>query len=362
MEPGGTLEIDVRIDGEDLADGQYFGSITLDPASSANEIFIPVAFIKTQGDVTLSNTCDPTSIGTGEVTGCSVTAVNLSASAANVDLDVTSPDDPDLAIQNVSAPGVPAGTGFTFSGTLSGSVAPTIAAINAGGSPAGYLPLADFGVTPLPGTGDETITNLNVPDFEYGSETYGTVGMVSDGYAVIGGGDSGDVNFIAQALPDTARPNNVIAPFWTDLNPASGGSLSAATLTDGVNTWIVLEWTSVRLFSSADTVSFQIWLQIGGTESVTFAYGADAPSFGDPGAGLTVGAENRDGTSGVEISAAALPNSDWTVVTTPPAAGGSVTIDYDALGNAVGDHPLVAKLASDITAGTTVEKVVITVT
>ena len=44
VDPGGTLEIEVRIDGGDLAEGQYFGGITLDPASTAHEIFLPVAF------------------------------------------------------------------------------------------------------------------------------------------------------------------------------------------------------------------------------------------------------------------------------------------------------------------------------
>jgi subtilisin family serine protease len=43
---GGTLEIDVAIIGERLAEGQYFGSITLHPASGANEIYIPVAFAR----------------------------------------------------------------------------------------------------------------------------------------------------------------------------------------------------------------------------------------------------------------------------------------------------------------------------
>ena len=44
VDPGGTLEIEVRIDGGDLAEGQYFGGITLDPASTAHQIFLPVAF------------------------------------------------------------------------------------------------------------------------------------------------------------------------------------------------------------------------------------------------------------------------------------------------------------------------------
>jgi len=45
--PGATLEIDIEIVAEALADGQYFGSITLHPMSGANEITIPVAFTKT---------------------------------------------------------------------------------------------------------------------------------------------------------------------------------------------------------------------------------------------------------------------------------------------------------------------------
>ena len=51
VEPGGTLEIDVRIDGGDLAEGQYFGGITLDPASTAHEIFLPVAFTTASGSM-----------------------------------------------------------------------------------------------------------------------------------------------------------------------------------------------------------------------------------------------------------------------------------------------------------------------
>ena len=358
---GGTLRLDVTISGEDLPDGQYFGSITLTPASIANPIFIPVAFIKTQGDVTLIHSCDPTSIATGASAACQVAVQNFSPSAANVDLTVSSPDDPALSIQNVSSDGTPGGTGFSFSGSLAGAVAPTIDSIDPGGSPAGYLPLADFGITPIAGTGDETITNFSVPSFQFGSETYDAVGLVSDGYAVIGGGDSSDVTFNPQDLPDPSRPNNLVAPFWTDLNPAFGGEMRIGALTDGVSTWIVMEWSEVSFYSTADTVSFQIWVQTGATESVTFAYGADAPSFGDPGSALEIGAENRDGSSAAEIGSAGLPNTDWTVVTSPPAAGGGVFITYDAVGNTAGSHPLVARMTSDATTGTTIEKVLITV-
>jgi hypothetical protein len=126
-----------------------------------------------------------------------------------------------------------------------------------------------------------------------------------------------------------------------------------------------MEWSEVSLYSTPDTVSFQIWIQTGATESVTFAYGADVPTSGDPGAGgvgLQIGAENRDGSSAAELTPVPAAGSDWTVVTSPPAPGGGVTITYDAVGHAAGSHPLVARMTSDATTGTTVEKVVITVT
>lgn len=60
--PGGTLEANVEIDGGGLPDGQYFGSITLTPASTANRVFLPVAFVKTSGELTglvASRACRP---------------------------------------------------------------------------------------------------------------------------------------------------------------------------------------------------------------------------------------------------------------------------------------------------------------
>ncbi|OUC07705.1 hypothetical protein RY27_13305, partial [Litorilinea aerophila] len=66
---------------------------------------------------------------------------------------------------------------------------------------------------------DESIANFNVPGFFYGGETYSRVGIVSNGYVVVGGGAADDVQHINSDFPDPAVPNNVLAPFWTDLNP-----------------------------------------------------------------------------------------------------------------------------------------------
>jgi hypothetical protein len=139
---------------------------------------------------------------------------------------------------------------------------------------------------------------------------------------VIGGGTSADIVFQPQTFPNAARPNNVVAPFWSDLNPAAAGAVRIGTLTDGVSTWIVVDWAGVRNFSNPTTHSFEIWLKTGAapaSEEVTMAYGTIGA--GDPGSGVKSGAENRDGTSGANFTPSS--NSDFTVNTSPPAAGGT---------------------------------------
>ncbi len=170
-----------------------------------------------------------------------------------------------------------------------------------GASPAGgYLPLSLFGIPPVAGVGDDTITNFNTPTFLYTGQVWNSIGFASNGYAVIGGGSAPDITINNQNFPNPARPNNVLAPFWTDLNPAAGGAMRIGTLTDGSDTWIVLDWEAVKEFSTVKTDSFQIWIGINSdanpVEDISYAYG---PIQGNGDGGfLTVGAENRFGTVG----------------------------------------------------------------
>jgi len=345
--PGATQTFRVTIDGTNATDGWYFGQILLDVRGAGTDAVIPVAFNKTQGEVSLDHFCDPTELGVGETADCSVTATNLSAAPADVSLDVkTTAKANKLQITNVSAPGRRQGNGFRWSGTLTPALAPSIDSITPGGSPAGYLPLSGFGITPIAGMGDETIVNFNVPAFLYGSEVYTSIAVDSNGYVVVGGGTGEDNDCCSpQTFPDPTRPNNVLAPYWTDLNPATGGAVRAGTLTDGVTTWFIVDWEAVDTFGQpASASSFQIWIQLGATEGAWFTYGALSAPSSD---GLTVGAENRDGTSGVNLGAA--PTAvDYTITTSPPAPGGSVTITYDALAKAAGTYDIVANMTTNL--------------
>ncbi|MFL6529621.1 MAG: VPDSG-CTERM sorting domain-containing protein [Chthoniobacterales bacterium] len=188
----------------------------------------------------------------------------------------------------------------TLVASLSSVSAQTIT-IAPGMSPAGgYLALSGFGVPAVGGVTDNGIFSFSTPSYLYAGQTWSSLGFASNGFLVVGSGFTGaDGAALNQSFPNPVAPNNVLAPFWTNLDPSAGGSLRIATLTDGSNTWIVCDWGAVRNFGSATTNSFEVWIGITGDanpgEDITFVYGA----LGGSTAGLlTVGAEDITGTIG----------------------------------------------------------------
>jgi hypothetical protein len=302
------------------------------------------------------------SIPTSGASHCSATVTNFGSVAANVNVDVSSLDK-GLAYSNVSAPATSTGKTVHWNGTLSPAVPPQITSITPTVGPAGgYLPLSLFaGITPVTGVGDDTISNFTVPTFYYGGEPYTSIGVVSNGYVVIGGGTSADVQFNPQHFPNAGRPNNVVAPFWNDMDPPSGGTIRVGTLTGGGRAWLVIDWESVKNFSNATTHTGEIWVQLASgaagtgpaSEEFTISYALANSTHGDPGSGINFGAENRTGTSGANIAPAPADNTEWAVNTLPPAAGGTVSFTFDASAKKAGTYRSVAEMTSDVTPGTT---------
>ena len=59
LAPGARIRLRIRISAPTLAVGQYFGQINLDNQGRGRDLHLPVAFNRTQGDVTLTQTCEP---------------------------------------------------------------------------------------------------------------------------------------------------------------------------------------------------------------------------------------------------------------------------------------------------------------
>jgi hypothetical protein len=206
------------------------------------------------------------------------------------------------------------------------------------------------------GVGDETITNFNIPAFQFAGVTNTRVGFVSNGYLVVGGGTAADVQFINQFLPDPNRPNNVLAPFWTDLNPAFGGAMRVGILTDGVSRWVVFDWEGVANYSSRAPNSFQVWIGINGVEDISFAYGT--VTNGDLGF-LTVGAENSFGNRGQNfyvdgIGTPVGPAVQVRVSSVAAAPGETHTVTFKAKAVKWGSYTNCANLTSDAFQGVNV--------
>ncbi len=336
--------------------GQYFGEIRF-TAKGQTPVHLPVAFKNQQGAVSLTSTCEPSSIAVGDTTSCTVTAENKANGPATVQMSSTV--SPLLEITG--------GTGATVDAThTTASAGPTVLAAPKDAVPAigpsdtpgeaspGFLDLAAFGVTPVD-IGDEDAKNYTVPAFTFGGRSYSSVGVVSDGYIVIGGvHGSSDISYLPQHLPDAAAPNGVLAPFWTDLDGTGDPGVRVAALGGGGMTWLVVQW-NVHVFgdlSDSGRRAMQVWIGVNGVEDISYGYEA-ATTVGAGGSpdGLTVGAENLSGTAGAQIGG--TPQGSYAITTTPGQPGGSLSYTLDVKAHRAGARSLTSSMTADVVPGTT---------
>jgi subtilisin family serine protease len=355
--PGKSAKLSVIITAPDLPDGQYFGQIDLKQVGGSRALHLPVAFFRQEGAVPVDQTCAPSTIArnTGEST-CSVTVQNNTLEATEV--TALSTLDARLRLNSV--------TGATRIGTQIATAKTTLAArqpdrptIAPGAGPGGYIPLDAFGIPPTP-IGDEQALNFTVPAFTIAGRSYTRIGVTSNGYSVAGGANgSDDISFLPQTLPDPARPNGVLASYWTDLDGTGAPGVFAATLSSGSQTWLVLEWR-VNAVGTTDTKVFQQWIGLNGVEDISYAYDqSNLPGDAAAGAGLTVGAENADGTAGDQISGP--PTEDLVVTSTPGAPGGALTYTMKVKGVSPGVGNVTTTTSTPQVKGITVEVDKITV-
>jgi subtilisin family serine protease len=348
--PGRSARLAIVISARDAAPGQYFGRIDLDQLGGSRDPHLPVAFFKQQGVVTLDQSCAPTTIplGSGRST-CTVTVQNNALQQAGVVAE--SHLDSNLRLTAVNGATQLGPRDVTATATLAARQpdAPTIAP---GPTPAGYIPLDAFGVAPIP-IGDEQALNFTVPAFVFAGQTYNRLGVTSNGYSVAGGAAGADIAFNPQTLPDPAPPNGVLAPFWTDLDGAGAPGVFAATLTDGLNDWVVVEWR-LNLFGTTSGRVFQQWIGVNGSEDITFTYDpGNLPAAPPATYGLTVGAENAEGSAGAQI--AGPPTVDLRVTSTPGAPGGSLTYSFELRGTDTGVGDVTTTMATPLVRGVTTE-------
>ena len=180
----------------------------------------------------------------------------------------------------------------------------TIAALTGG-----YLPMAALGVQPLTCSGscdDTSITISDLPEMTYLGKAYTSMQISSNGYISLGT-SSGNVTTPTPAvMPNSNEPNNVLAPFWTDLDllgtdagDEGTGNLYAASLNGPNGSLLVIEWENAQLWGIPDTsFNFQIWYDFA-FDTIHFVYGnMDSPQYA-----TVAGFENPTGTAGFTLGA-----------------------------------------------------------
>jgi hypothetical protein len=365
IRPGGSRTFAITV--TSLApNAQYFGQVGFTP-SAGPALHLPVAFLNQQGNVTLGQSCSPATVAKNRSTTCTVTATNDSFDTTTV--NVSSSTNDRLRITGATGATVVRGRATAGPATLAPK-RDALPAIAPGTSPGGgYLPLSLFGI-PQRAIGDEQALNVNVPAYTFGGRTYTSIGVVSDGYIVLGGSSGAqDIAFTPQTLPDPARPNGLVAPFWTDLDGTGTNTVTGApygvtigVLGDGVNSWVVVDY-NIHVFGITDGTgdrNFEVWIGVNGTDDVSFSYDTNALGAGGSPDGLTVGAENASGTGGAQITG--FPASEYVVSTTPGGPGGSLSYTLAVTGDEVGNGALTSTLTSDIVLGSTVVRTSIAVT
>ncbi|MFN8569857.1 MAG: S8 family serine peptidase [Kouleothrix sp.] len=362
----GTATFTVTVDAGSLPAGTYFGRVLLQ--SGARTLHLPVSFVRRQPPVALGLRCDPAAVLRRHDTSCAIVATNNGPADATISLRATIPRG--LSVRTATLVGGSydhAARLVRFDGALPGYMPPTFALMpDPAGLPFGYVPLSSLGVAPsaCDNSCDETAITFVTPTFSYAGATYDRATMTTNGYLIVG--TRNEVRIFNQDLPDPTVPNNLIAPYWADLDldgssptdPGAGAWYAAyVTAGPGSPTWFVAEWAGVPRYgrNPADSYhSFEVWIE-GGSDRIHLVYGPNSPTEDR----LTVGAENSDGTVGGNYYVDTLLGDGVKGRGTPPVAGDTLklsavpeqrsaqTIAFLLRGKRVGSYVLNAELTAD---------------
>ena len=194
-------------------------------------------------------------------------------------------------------------------------------------------------------TDDSSSPPLTLPwNFPFYGVDYPDLNIGSNGILTFGAGSSSLSN---QNLPNPAAPNNLIAMYWDDLNPALGGTVHYQDMGDGR---YIVQFTDVPHYNSAsETTTFQAILFQGG--QIVLQYATMNDDVSDPN-GHTIGIENADGTDGLTVVynaaymhdnlaikiSALWVEADLTSGMIPAGGSETITLTFDSAGLAVGTY------------------------
>ncbi len=132
--------------------------------------------------------------------------------------------------------------------------------------------------------------------FSFYGTTYTNTYISSNGFLTFLSGQPSPFNTVG--IPNAADPDGMVAGWWTDLDPSSGGSIRYQTLGSAPNRRFILQYTNVPHYpwtTGLNPVTFQIKL-FESTNVIEVHYSA-APAYA--GRNNSAGIENQTGSVGL---------------------------------------------------------------
>jgi subtilisin family serine protease len=141
--------------------------------------------------------------------------------------------------------------------------------------------------------GDDAFQLVTLPfSFPFYDDEKSEIRVSSNGYLTF---STSATDYSNDPIPSTATPNDIIAPFWDDLNPSGGGTIHYLS----ENQRFIVQYTNVPPYSyggGSGDYTFQVILNAGG--SILFQY-LDMNGAVNS---ATVGIENGSGADGLETA------------------------------------------------------------
>ena len=338
LKKGEAAEITVTADTTLATPGWNFAELKLDRKGDGPDLHMPIAVFatNTSNPELLNKTVDAATIAEDEPLNYEITITNGPISG-QIDLTDALPDDleyvPGSASETITngitiSPFSHAGGQLTWSGMLD----PGGLQVTASSLPFGYIPLSAFNIAPFrcPSNCDDGGFVFNVPTFTYNGQSYSQVIWSVNGTVEVGTASGIAASANNRSMPDPAPPNNLLAPFWTDLDLSDRASADwyIGVLNAGFATFTVYEWNNIPRFGDpSDRYSFQIWVQNDDSGNIWFGY-AQVGTTSDG----TVGVENADGTNGYTYfnDGNGTPPAIGTDLLVSTQIGGTATFTFQA--------------------------------
>jgi len=154
-------------------------------------------------------------------------------------------------------------------------------------------------------TGDDSQGNINIGfTFNFYGNEYTQVSVCSNGFLQFAGLST---EFFNSQIPTTGGldPDNIICPFWDDIDPSVGGTIFYDTQGTAPDRMFIVEWSAVpRYFDTGSSLTFEVILYET-SNYIKFQYNTmtsgTAGTFAD-GSSATIGIEDSTAGDGLQYS------------------------------------------------------------